>query len=101
MKKEVPGFVKKYEARDKDLFDAVVNVSETAFSGNALDHKTRLLIALALDALLGSDHGVASLARQIRNAGGTNEEINEAIRVAYYVAGMNTLVCGNAAFDDE
>ena len=101
MKKEIPGFVKAYEDRDNPLYEAIVKVSETAFAGDALDHKTKLLIALALDAVLGSDHGVASLARQIRLAGGTDAEINDALRVAYYVAGMNTLVCGNAAFKTE
>ncbi len=98
MKKEIPQFVKEYENRDNPLYEAILKVSETAFAGEALDHKTKLLIALALDAVLGSEHGVASLARQIRSAGGTDEEINEALRVAYYVAGMNTLVCGNAAY---
>jgi len=101
MKKEIPHFIKEYENRDNPLYEAIIKVSETAFAGEALDHKTKLLIALALDAVLGSDHGVASLARQIRSAGGTDAEINEALRVAYYVSGMNTLVCGNAAFDDK
>jgi len=101
MKKEIPQFIKEYENRDNPLYEAIVKVSETAFDGEALDHKTKLLIALALDAVLGSDHGVASLARQIRSVGGSDTEINEALRVAYYVAGMNTLVCGNAAFEDK
>ena len=101
MKKEVPQFIKEYEKRNKLLYEAVIKVSEAAFSGDALDHKTKLLIALALDAVLGSDHGVASLARQIRSVGGTDAEINDALSVAYYVAGMNTLVCGNAAFGES
>lgn len=99
MNKEIPPFIKKYASRDRELYDAVVNISETAFADSALDQKTRLLIALALDAVLGSDHGVASLARQIRAVGGSDQEISDALRVAYYVAGMNTLVAGNAAFE--
>ncbi len=99
MKKEIPPFVKQYATRDEELYKVVAGVSEAAFAGDALDHKTKLLIALALDAVLGAEEGVASLARQLRELGTTDQEINETIRVAYYVAGMNTLVAGNAAFN--
>ena len=43
---------------------------------------------------------MASLAKQARAEGATEEEIKQAIRIAYYVAGMQTLAAGSAAFDE-
>lgn len=98
--KKLPGFVEKYAQRDPELYKAVVQVSDTAFSGKALDMKTKLLISLALDALEGANSGVISLAKQAREAGASNEEIIETLRIAYYIAGMRTLAAGNGAFED-
>jgi alkylhydroperoxidase/carboxymuconolactone decarboxylase family protein YurZ len=41
-----------------------------------------------------------TLAKQARAAGATEEEIKQAIRIAYYVAGMQTLAAGSAAFEE-
>ena len=43
---------------------------------------------------------MASLAIQAMSEGATEEEIKQAIRIAYYVAGMQTLAAGSAAFDE-
>lgn len=98
MKKKLPGFVEFFADKDEKLYQVVSAVSEAAFTGGKLDLKTRLLIALALDAVLGAEGGVASLAKQAREAGADDEEIKDAIRVAYYVAGMTVIKTGGAAF---
>lgn len=59
-----------------------------AFSDGALPKKTKYLIALALDAQHGAIHGVTSLGKAALAAGATKEEILEAVRVAYFVAGV-------------
>ncbi|MFZ5626982.1 MAG: carboxymuconolactone decarboxylase family protein [Bacillota bacterium] len=56
------------------------------------------LIALALDAYANSSGGVKSLARTARELGATVGEIAEALRIAYMVAGMGTLVTSRSAY---
>ena len=66
----------------------------------ALDAKTKYLITLALDAYKGAQEGVKVLAAQARGAGATDMEICEALRLAYYVAGMDAVKTSLAAFQD-
>ena len=60
----------------------------------ALDQKTKLLIALALD----TGQGVASIANQLRAQGTSNTEIAEALRIAYFAFGNSILGTSSAAF---
>lgn len=96
----LPPFVEKFAATDRQLYDTVSETQEIAYQKDGLDRKTALLITLAIDAYKGAAGGVASLAKQARTAGATEEEIKQAIRIAYYVAGMQTLAAGSAAFDE-
>ena len=61
------------------------------FSDGALPKKTKLLIALAIDASMGAVAGVHALAREAREAGATREEILETIRVVHFVGGHGKL----------
>ena len=94
----IPGFVKEYETIDQGLFEQAKGVLEMAMTPGALDKKTKLLIVLALDTLKGAAEGVSVLAAQAREAGTTDEELAEAVRIAYYVAGMDALKTGLSAF---
>ena len=100
MAKKLPPFVEKYAGFDKELYDNVQNIAQTAFKEEGLDKKTGLLVAMAIDAVKGSSTGVASLSNQARDAGATDEEIRQVLRIAYYVAGMQTLSAGSAAFEE-
>ena len=67
------------------------------FSNGALDRKTKLLIALALDALSKSESGVAALSKMAVDAGASEAEILEAIQVAGYIGAVSTVfpaMCG-------
>ncbi|HOC08126.1 MAG TPA: carboxymuconolactone decarboxylase family protein [Bacillota bacterium] len=97
---QLPPFVEKFAVSDRELYDKVAEVREIAYPEDGLDRKTAILITLAIDAFKGAAGGVASLAKQARAAGATEEEIKQAIRIAYYVAGMQTLAAGSAAFDE-
>jgi len=94
----IPGFVKEYETIDQGLFEQAKGVLEMAMTPGALDKKTKLLIVLALDTLKGASEGVKVLAEQARAEGAKDQEIAEAIRLAYYVAGMSALKTGLSAF---
>lgn len=99
MSNGLPPFAEKFADIDKQLYHNVQQIAETAYPEGGLDRKTALLITLAIDASKGASAGVATLAKQARAAGATDDAIMQAIRIAYYVAGMQTLAAGSAAFD--
>ncbi len=80
--------LKIYEDLDPKLLDLINDTQEFALTDGALPRKTKLLIAMVLDAVHGASEGVQSLAREAIKAGASKEEIAEALRVAQYVCGV-------------
>ena len=77
---------------DPELLKLVGNNREFILGADgALPKKVKYLIAMALDAAHGASDGVRSLATAAKNAGATAEEIGEALRVAYYIAGAGSV----------
>ncbi|MHA1712672.1 MAG: carboxymuconolactone decarboxylase family protein [Candidatus Ranarchaeia archaeon] len=70
---------------DPEAVDDYMKTQENCFSDGALSKKTKILIALALDAIKASQGGVRTLASKALEEGATWDEIKEALRVAYYV----------------
>lgn len=96
-KPRLPWFVEQMEQHDIELYRLSADSAGTAMAPGALDHKTKCLIVLALDALKGAARGVKVVAAQARAAGATEAEIMEALRLAYYVSGMDVVkTCLNA-----
>jgi alkylhydroperoxidase/carboxymuconolactone decarboxylase family protein YurZ len=80
--------LKIYEDLDPKLLRMVNDTRDLALADGALPKKTKLLIAMVLDAVHGASEGVQALAREAIKAGATKEEIAEALRVAQYVCGV-------------
>ena len=80
-----------FERLDSDLFELVKNTRELALSDGALPKRFKLLIAMALDASHGTVEGVKSLAQAAMQAGATEKEITEALRVAQYISGVGCI----------
>lgn len=97
----VPKFAEAYAEFDPELLKRVQDITDLALEPGALDRKTKLLITLALDTLKGAAEGVRVLAEQARKTGATDEELAEAVRIAYYVAGMDALKTGLSAFQKK
>ncbi|MDR1159999.1 MAG: carboxymuconolactone decarboxylase family protein [Syntrophomonadaceae bacterium] len=91
MKAVLPWFAEEYKHLDPDFAELINQVIEKAMRPEALDEKTAHLIVLALDAAKGSSEGVGTVAEKARAAGASEQEIKEALRLAYYVSGMDTL----------
>ena len=77
-----------YEDLDPKLLSLVNDTRDLALADGALPRKTKLLMAMVLDAVQGAADGVQALAREAIRAGATREEIAEALRVAQYICGV-------------
>ncbi|MGI6434739.1 MAG: carboxymuconolactone decarboxylase family protein [Syntrophomonadaceae bacterium] len=99
-KPRLPWFVAQMEQYDTELYRLSADSVTTAMAPGALDYKTKCLIVLALDALKGAAQGVKTVAEQARAAGATQAEIVEALRLAYFVSGMDIVKIGLNAFEE-
>jgi alkylhydroperoxidase/carboxymuconolactone decarboxylase family protein YurZ len=84
---------------DPALTDHLKEMSDFIYGPGALPKKVKILIALAFDAAHGADRGVNALARAAMCEGATPQEIAEALRVAYYLAGVGTLYTASAGLE--
>ena len=80
-----------FKTLDPELLKLVENTSEFTFADGVLPRKTKLLIAMALDAAHGAVGGVRALAQEAMDAGATKEEIAETLRVSNYVSGVGSV----------
>ena len=80
----------------------ILKVSEDArdaiLPDGALSNKTKTLMTMLCDALLGHDGGVTTIANRARAAGASEEEIAETVGVAFLMGGLPALVTGANAF---
>lgn len=97
----LPIYLKFLENNAPDFGEAIEKVFTSAMTPGALDQKTKLLIALAVDAVHGAGQGVASIANHLRIQGTTNAEIAEALRIAYFASGNTILAASSAAFPSD
>jgi alkylhydroperoxidase/carboxymuconolactone decarboxylase family protein YurZ len=101
MSKFVPGFVEVFRQYDPKMVEMVADMREHAMAPGALDTKTKLLIAMALDAALGAEHGVTTLSDAARKAGASEAEIVETLRIVYYISGVGSLSTSSHAYKTE
>ncbi|MFO7153300.1 MAG: carboxymuconolactone decarboxylase family protein [Bacillota bacterium] len=94
----LPPFLEPVSENDPDFGKAIEEVYSSAMGEGTLDKKTKLLIALAVDAVNGATQGVANIARQLKDMGVSDEEIREALRIAYFASGNSILASYAAAF---
>ena len=66
---------------------------------NAVNPKTKFLIGVALDALSASQGGVTSFSNRARKYGASEEEVKEAIRMAYFISGMKVIKAAAGAME--
>ena len=76
---------------DPKVLESWKNIQELTFAKGALDPKTKLLIAMAIDVEHGAMQGAVAIGKRALKAGATKEEIVEAMRVAYSIGGNSAL----------
>lgn len=79
------------QKNDPQFFENFQKGSQLSFTDGVLSKKTKLLIGMAIDATLGTEEGVKSLAKQAMEAGATKEEIMETARVIGFIAGAKAV----------
>jgi len=81
-----------------ELMKVVTRTRESILPDGALSNKTKTLMTMLCDALLGHDGGVTTIANRARAAGASEEEIAETVGVAFLMGGLPALVTGSNAF---
>jgi len=85
---------------DPEFMKHLEDTSTLVYREGALPRKFKLLMAMAFDAAHGAAGGVHALAEQALEAGATNEEIAEALRVAFLLAGVGSLYVASFGLKD-
>ena len=67
----------------------------------AIPAKYKILMTMVIDALLAHDAGVATIAKRARDTGASEDEIKEAVRIAYLYGGTPALVSALNAFKKD
>ena len=93
-----PWFIEELKKHDPEFSELVNAVMDKAQSADALDRKTKTLIALALDAAGGHAQGVKNLAARARSLGATEGEIVEVMRLSFLISGIPGLIAGLSAY---
>lgn len=92
--------LKIFESLDPELLALVRQNHSLALEDGVLPKKTKLLIALAIDATIKAAGGVRSLTLQALDAGATKQEIAEALRVAQFIGGVGSVYTAAEALRD-
>jgi len=96
----VPPFLAALYQGDRQLYNAVMkNMGEFSPQGGAIPRKYRLLMSMVADGVLFHPHGVTALAKQAREAGATDDEVNEVMRIIYLSGGMVALINSLGAYE--
>ena len=81
-----------------ELLKQVSALQQTVGTEGALSAKTKTLMMMLCDALLGHSDGVAGIARRARSLGASEAEIAETLAVAFLMGGLPGIVTGANAF---
>jgi alkylhydroperoxidase/carboxymuconolactone decarboxylase family protein YurZ len=86
-----------FKEYDPKVLENWKNIQDLTFAEGALSTKTKLLMAMAIDAGHGALHGAIAIGKRALKAGATKEEIVEALRVAYSIGGNEALFTSGLA----
>jgi alkylhydroperoxidase/carboxymuconolactone decarboxylase family protein YurZ len=95
---QVPPFLKPLDQKDPEFAAKLVDLMGVADADGALDAKTKTLMSMLGDAILGHRDGVAAIAERARQQGASEQEIAETVRAAFMAGGLPALVTGLSAF---
>ena len=92
------GFQQLMDENAPDLAKLAGDARNAITSDGALSAKVKTLMMMICDSLLNHEGGVTNLANRARALGATEDEIKEALGVAYLMGGLPAMVAGSNAF---
>lgn len=99
--KEAPPCLRILDDNDPDYGKIFGELFDLTFSEGTLDVKTKMLIAMGINASTGMGYGCGEIAKIVEDMGVAKKEISEALRVASTVRAIQGVVTGSAAYSDE
>jgi alkylhydroperoxidase/carboxymuconolactone decarboxylase family protein YurZ len=97
---KVPKFFRELAKNDPQMYEMVMKLEGHIWDDGALSRKSKKLIAIAIAASLRDQHAVHAQLIGAANLGVTKKEVEEALRVAFLLAGMPAYVYGKTQLDE-
>jgi alkylhydroperoxidase/carboxymuconolactone decarboxylase family protein YurZ len=97
---KVPRFFKELTVNDPKMYELVMKLESHIWDDGALTRKTKKLIAIAIAASMRDQHATHAQLIGAANLGITKKEVEEALRVAFLLAGMPAYVYGKTQLDE-
>ena len=90
----VPVFFRGLAESDPSMHEAILKLDNYIWADGALSRKQKKLMAIAIAAAMRDDHALHAQMQGAKKLGVTLEEVEEALRVAFMLAGMPSYVYG-------
>jgi 4-carboxymuconolactone decarboxylase len=97
---KVPKFFKELTVNDPKMYEMVMKLEGHIWDDGALTRKTKKLIAIAIAASMRDQHATHAQLIGASNLGITKQEVEEALRVTFLLAGMPAYVYGKTQLDE-
>lgn len=95
-----PAFIEELEKADPEYAQKYMEVFKGGLAEGELPVKTKILLALALDAGNQYPESVSRLANMAREQGASEREITETVEIVALVCGTQGLATASNAFED-
>ena len=92
------GFQQLIDENAPELGKLVGDTRNALTADGALPAKVKTLMMMICDSILNHESGVTNLANRARALGASEDEVKEAVGVAYLMGGLPALVAGSNAF---
>ena len=96
---KVPIFFRELMKTQPDMHGAILAFDQHIWDDGALSRKTKKILAISIAAALRDQHAVQAQLAGAKRLGVSPEEIEEALRVTFLLAGMPAYVYGRAAME--
>jgi alkylhydroperoxidase/carboxymuconolactone decarboxylase family protein YurZ len=93
----VPVFFRQLAETDPAMHEAVLKLDNYIWADGALTRKTKKLLAISIAAAMRDEHALYAQLQGAKQLGVTLDEVDEALRVAFMLAGMPSYVYGKQA----
>lgn len=97
---KVPKIFENLKELDPDLYQKVMGIDQWVWSDGALSKQTKKIIAICIASALRDRHAVRAQMAGAPKLGISMDQLDEALRVTFLLAGMPAYVYGKAAAEE-